>query len=381
MRKLLTLTFIALMLAAGNALAVIDWAGQAYPNDGAAVVPTGDQFVVAQVFKGGVTDAAGQGADITATLFYTTDIAAEASVAMTYNVDAGASNDEYIGFIPQTALVGATTVAVTVVFEDLTDSSTYEIAGDQMSNPPPLTYNIVDVTPNDIDVTFTICMEGVATAGPVCVVGNHAAIGNWSAGAMMTNTYGDVWEATVTFPAGTNPAIEYKFRKDVCTTWEGTANRALLLPTDGTTEMDLLPDTWEFAPLGCGFGNVLTEDKVVCIQVCMTGVDSNGSICVTGGHDLLTNWGTGVQMAPIGGGLYQACLIFPAGSAYPITAEYKFRKDGCDTWEGTANRAFTVEETSVVEQTLTSAWEDGPGACVPVPSETHSWGSVKGMYR
>ena len=60
MRRLLMLLVLVSLTMAGTAQAVIDWAGQAYPNSGHDVVPTGDQFVVAQVNKAGVTDSPGQ---------------------------------------------------------------------------------------------------------------------------------------------------------------------------------------------------------------------------------------------------------------------------------------------------------------------------------
>ena len=125
MRKLIMWTLtVALLVTAGQALAVIDWAGNAYPNNGAEITAMNDQFVVAQVYKGGITPGEGAGADITAMLYYTTDIAAQTSVAMAYNTEVG-DNDEYIGFVPQAALMGAAWVDVTVVFTDLSDDTTF----------------------------------------------------------------------------------------------------------------------------------------------------------------------------------------------------------------------------------------------------------------
>ncbi len=380
MRRLLTLTFILALALAGTAQATIDWAGNAYPNSGDSITPVGDQFVVAQVYKAGVTDVPDQGADIGATLFYTTDIAAQASVPMAYNTDIG-GNDEYIGFVPQTALIGAAWVDVTVVFDDLSDASTFEITGDQNSNPPPLRYTIVDVTPNDVTVTFTICMDATTTAGPPCVIGGNPAIGDWGSGVMLTNTSGDIWTADVVFASGSNPTFEYKYRKDVCQTWEdGIPNRVVTLPTDGATTLVLGPDSWENAALGCGLGSILTEDKVLCIQVCMEGIETTGALCLVGSLPGL-DWDQGVAMAPIGVNLYQACLVYPAGTPYPILGVYKFRKDGCDAWESVADRPVTIDDASLTETTLTHAWDDGPGTCAVVPTEDSSWGAVKAQYR
>ena len=60
---------------------------------------------------------------------------------------------------------GAGYVDVTVVFDDLADGTQFEITGDQQGNPPPLRYTVVEVTPVDIDVTFTVCLSGAATTG------------------------------------------------------------------------------------------------------------------------------------------------------------------------------------------------------------------------
>ena len=118
MKKLLTIVLCALALtAAGSAFATIDWAGNVWPLDAANVIPTGPVDVYAQVFKGGVTDGAGQGAVLTGNLTYTNDLAISATVPMTYNTDVG-NNDEYTAQIPQSALLGATWVDVQVTFGD-----------------------------------------------------------------------------------------------------------------------------------------------------------------------------------------------------------------------------------------------------------------------
>ena len=57
MKKLFMLATIAVaMLAAGQSLATIGWAGNVWPNAGSAQVPTGPFNVYVQVYKGGVTD-------------------------------------------------------------------------------------------------------------------------------------------------------------------------------------------------------------------------------------------------------------------------------------------------------------------------------------
>jgi hypothetical protein len=366
-----------------NAFAVIGWAGNAYPNNGHVTTPTGDQFVVAQVWKDGCTGPGGPCADISAVLRYQTDVMGTyADVAMAYNVAVG-NNDEYIGYIPQAALVGAAWVDVTVIFTDNADipPSEFEITGDQLGNPPLLRYDISQVLPNPVDVTFTVCMSGTPTTGDVCVIGSAPEIGSWGTGVNMTNVSGELWEVTVTFAAGGSPAFWYKYRKDGCVDWESAPDRAVVLPTDGTTSVVLDVDSYNNAPIGCGLGDVLNEDKTVCFQLCMDGIEYAGNNCVIGNHPLIGDWGSGVVMSHLGGGLYQACVTFLQGSPMPINLEYKFQKDDCVNWESVGNRPLTIDNGSPVEQTVTHNWDDNPnGACQPVANDSESWGSVKSRF-
>ncbi|HPF71196.1 MAG TPA: carbohydrate-binding module family 20 domain-containing protein [Candidatus Krumholzibacteria bacterium] len=381
MKKLVTLATVALLVAtAGTAFGAIGWAGNVWPNNGAAVTPIAPVDVYAQVWEGGVTDAAGQGANISATMSLVNDLGATMDIAMGYHGDVG-NNDEYSAQIPTSMLVGAAWVQSSIVFHDEDEMLDYGPITDQAGNAAPQQYNVVNVTPVDIDVTFSVCLSGAATAGDVCVIGSAAPIGTWGAGVNLTNTSGDLWEGVVTFPAGSNPAFEYKFKKDGCATWESVGNRAVTLPTDGTASVVLDLQSWDNLPLGCGVGQTLAEDKVVCFQVCVAPEGTNGGVCVTGGLPELTGWGDGLAMTNLSGDLWQACLVFPAGTAIPLNFEYKFKKDACGTWESVGNRAFTVDNGIGAETTLTFGWNDGENVCAPVDSQESSWGSVKGMYR
>ena len=61
MKKLVTLAVLALVLCmAGNALAVIGWAGNVWPNSGAVVTPNDPVDVYALVWKDGVLLFTGQ---------------------------------------------------------------------------------------------------------------------------------------------------------------------------------------------------------------------------------------------------------------------------------------------------------------------------------
>jgi hypothetical protein len=379
-RLLLLAAVLATVGLAANAQAAIGWAGNVWPLHGSNQVPTGPVTVYAQVWKSGVTDQAGQGPGIAAELHYTTNIAAMQIVSMSYNGDVG-SNDEYLGQIPQAALVGASYVDVTVIFTDLTDNTTFEVTGDQQGHAPPLRYNIVNVLPNDVAVTFTLCMSGTATNGDPCVIGSAPEIGTWGTGVNMTHVSGDLWQVTVTFHAGSNPSFEYKYKKDGCNDWEFVGNRAVTLPTDGTNSVALGNDSYNNAPLGCNLGQVLHEDKIVCFQVCMSGIQYTTPVCVIGSVSQLGNWTTGVPMAPVGPDLFQACVTFPAGTPIPLNVEYKNKKDACDTWEGTANRTLTVDNGSPHSQTLTNSWENGGSQCATVGIEPANWAHVKTLYR
>jgi hypothetical protein len=346
----------------------------------AAIAPTGALNVYAQVWKGGVTDMAGQGADIQAVLFYSTETFPGQFVAMSYQGDVG-SNDEYVGVIPQAHIAGAQTITVDVIFTDLTDMMETPASGDQNGTPPPLVYNIVDVTPVPIDVTFTVCMSGMPTTGDVCVIGSAAEIGTWGTGVNLVNMGGDLWSGVVTFAAGSNPVFEYKYKKDGCSDWEPVGNRMVTLPTDNTSSVVLPADSWANAPMGCGMGVTLDADREICFQVCMDGVDPIGGVCTVGNIAELTSWGAGTTAQFLGGGIYQTCLTFPAGTAIPLTIEYKFKKDDCNTWESVGNRTIVLDNALAPETTLTSTWDNGPGACQPVADEPQAWGAVKSMYR
>ncbi len=357
MKRVFLLAALMLALGAGQALAVIGWAGNVWPNNGANVVPTGPVDVYAQCWKDGVTSPPGQGPGIEAFCDMAADGGASTTVAMAYNGDVG-NNDEYRVQIPQAMLVGATYVEVHVRFHDLEDDTWYVDVRDQANNPPPQRYNVTDVLPVNVNVTFTMCMSGEPTSGDPCVIGSAPEIGAWNNGVAMTAIGAELYQVTVTFLAGGNPSFEYKYKKDACNTWEGGGNRAVLLPTDGTTAVVLAPDSYNYQPIGCGLGAALDADRTVCLQVCLDGIDHSGGVCAIGSAPQLSEWGAGVPALPVGLNLYQTCIVFPAGTPIPLTVEYKFKKDDCQTWESVGNRSFVVDNAMPAEQTLTSNWDE-----------------------
>jgi hypothetical protein len=380
MRKVVLMSAMLSLVLAGVAQAEIGWAGNVYPNSGADVVPTGPVTVYAQVWKDGVTSNPGQGADIEAGMSVVRSDATFQTIMMTYLGDVG-NNDEYSAEIPAELLVGADFVEVGITFHDLSDDTYYGPIADQNGTAGPQIYNVVNVTPVDIDVTFSICLSGAATAGDVCVIGSAPEIGAWGTGVNLTQIDGDLYQGTVTFAAGSNPSFEYKYKKDGCATWEDAPNRPVTLPTDGTAAVTLDTDSWNNLPMGCDQGDVLEHQVELCLQVCMDGVENTGDVCVTGNQDALSNWGNGLLMTQIGPNLYQACIYLEAGQPVPLTVEYKFRKDGCETWESVANRMATIDLASPAEVTQTHTFDDGEGSCSPVATEHESWSTVKGLFR
>ena len=382
MKKVILLATAALLLiGAGTALAEIGWAGNVWPNSGADVIPTEDLNTYCQVWKDGVTNLPEAGADIDAICEVSVDGGAAVNVAVVYQGENGA-NDEYRSTIPQAMLAGAATVSVHWMFHDLTDDTWFIDTNDQAGNPAPQVYNVVNVLPNDVAVTFSICLSGAETLGDVCVIGSAPEIGTWGTGTNIAQVDGDLWEGTIVFAAGGNPTFEYKYKKDGCATWEGVANRVVTLPTDGvTTAVTLDTDSWDNLPIGCGLGNTLEEAKLICLQVCLDGVDYADGVCATGGTDALTNWGDGASMMQIGTDLFQVCVPFEAGIAIPMTVEFKFKKDACATWESVGNRSFVVDNAMPTESTVTYTWDDGPGVCGVVATDETSWDGLKSLYR
>ena len=59
-----------------------------------------------------------------------------------------------------------------------------------------------------------------------------------------------LYQVDVTFPMGSNPYVEYKYKKDDCQTWESTPNRSFMID-DSFTVMDLPEDGWEFNTPDC----------------------------------------------------------------------------------------------------------------------------------
>jgi hypothetical protein len=259
--RLLLGVLAALVLLAPSAYAVIGWTGNVWPCNNTGYAENQNIDVYLQVWKEGVTDSPGQGANITATLYYkkVTD-PTYTSVAMVYNVDVG-NNDEYKGTIPTAALEGGVVEMFYTEVLDQTDMTTcpptslYGCGADQCSNQPPFSLNITAATRQDVTVRFRLCLTaGVETSGGVCVTGGHSALTNWGAGVAMTRPCEvpspKYYEVDVLFGAGSNPSVEYKYKKDDCNTWEGTGNHSFVIDDTAPAQV-LWIDGWEYNTPDC----------------------------------------------------------------------------------------------------------------------------------
>jgi hypothetical protein len=243
------------MTAAGSSHAAIGWAGQIWPVHENVVTSDTPVDVYFQIWKGGVTDAVGQGAGISAALYYgPTNAGPWTSTAMNYNTDVG-NNDEYTAQIPVGALGGAEVWFYCEGY-DSTDASTYSGAQDQNSNDPPFKLNVTQVLGQDVLVTFFLCMppegdpEYMADPGDVCITGDHAEITNWGTGVLTSLVCPEAspqfYTVDVLFLAGGNPVVNYKYRRNGCNDWESGGNHQLTI--DDSSPIYVVPwvDHWSF---------------------------------------------------------------------------------------------------------------------------------------
>jgi hypothetical protein len=269
MRRLLSILLAGAMLVAmtGLAQAAIGWAGQIWPVNGATVTDNNNVGVYLQIYKDGVTNGAGQGAGISATLYYGPNGGPYTSVAMGYNTDIG-NNDEYTADIPSSALQSVFEIWFYCEAYDSTDASTYTGAQDQNGNDPPFKLNVTQTLGRDVMVYFFMCMppeddpEYDPEAGGVCITGDHTEITNWGSGIPMmqpcTAFSPRFYQVGVLFLAGDNPSVQYKYRKHDCDVWEPGGNHSVFIDDTNSTFYVPWVDHWGYytgpdCPL-CGIG-------------------------------------------------------------------------------------------------------------------------------
>lgn len=153
-----------------------------------------------------------------------------------------------------------------VVLDNNWDQST----GDNVSfhsdgiNPVTFTYDMSNntttvstqvVTQQDVVVTFHLCLpDGIDSFFDVCVTGSQDPLTNWGAGVLMgfscETASPKLYQVDVMFPAGSDPFVEYKYKKDDCATWESTGNHTFNID-DSAPFQDLWVDGWEYGTPDC----------------------------------------------------------------------------------------------------------------------------------
>lgn len=245
---------VLLVAFASSAMGAIGWAGNIWPVNGTSYTTNDNIGVYVQVWKDGCTNAdpVAPCPDIEAYLYYRCSGTADPfnEVPMVYNVDVG-NNDEFTGTIPNTH--GCTEVEFYVKVVDTTDGEEV-YPPDQNGNNPNFFLPIIEVTAQDVTVTFQVCIpEG--SAGDVCVTGSAPELTGWSQpGVAMTQPCPGVspnlYELSVLFPAGSNPGVQYKYQKDDCSMWDCDPNHEFVIDDSGTHQT-LALDTWCWGTPDC----------------------------------------------------------------------------------------------------------------------------------
>jgi hypothetical protein len=244
-----------LLTVASAAMSAVGWCGNVWPVNGTPYTSADNIGVYVQVWKDGCTntDPAAPCPDIEARLFWRcTGDAAFNMIPMVYNVDVG-SNDEFTATIP--AGHGCSEIEFYCEVEDITDFSLC-YGQDQNNNDPNFFLPITEVTSQDVVVTFHLCLpDGIDSFFDVCVTGNHDELTNWGDGVVMgqpcPGPSPKLYQVDVNFLEGSNPYVEYKYKKDDCATWESTGNHSFTID-DSSPYMDLpWIDGWEYMEPDC----------------------------------------------------------------------------------------------------------------------------------
>jgi hypothetical protein len=191
----------------------------------------------------------------------------------------------------------------------------------------------------------------------------------------------DVWEYSVVVA----PAGDYQCKVTLNKNWDQSTGDNVSFTSDGvnpvTFTYDMSSNTTTVST------EVVTQYPVdVFFTLCLPDtIDSFFDICVTGSHDVLTNWGDGVLMyqpcPDISPKLYEVSVTFPAGSTPYV--EYKYKKDDCQTWEDGWNHSFTIDDEFMLQILPWDGWEYIPPECPDCssPVEDSSWGTIKSLYK
>ena len=114
-------------------------------------------------------------------------------------------------------------------------------------------------TTRAVAVSFAVCLPtGVLTSGDVCITGSVPELSSWTTGITMSqpcaSTSPGNYTVTITFPAGTPPVVEYKYKKDACAVYEGSIGNRLLVIDDSSGSQSQPLDVWDSSTPGACTG-------------------------------------------------------------------------------------------------------------------------------
>jgi hypothetical protein len=242
----IALTCALLLAFAATAMGAVGWCGNIWPRNGIVYTSNDNIDCYVQIWKDGCTGpTSGPCPNLAAYIYYRcaggTDFTEVPMAFLGFN----GNNDEYKGTIP--AGHGCSEVEYYIKVVDLTDMA--ECYGnDQWNNPPNFFLPITAVTAQDVTVTFHLCLPyGVESFFDVFVTGSHPQLTSWGNGVLMgfscEGASPKLYEVDVMFPAGSNPYVEYKYRKDSGATWDCDPNHQFTIDGSGPTQ-DLWLDAW-----------------------------------------------------------------------------------------------------------------------------------------
>ncbi|MFH1010198.1 MAG: T9SS type A sorting domain-containing protein [bacterium] len=267
---------LAMLLAIGvsSSLGAIGWAGEIWPCSGASYPNHEDIPCYIQIWKDGCTPGGGQCPGLAAWLYFKKATVTEYdSVAMDYLGEVG-NNDEYRGYILATETETGVNEDWYINIFDSTDGSWYlgaQTQGGCGNQSPPFYLVITPATMQDVTVTFRVdmaCPDPSWYANGVFFTGDfHGWV---PCDLAMSDPDGDfIFEGQYTFPAGSNPTVQYKYNKDggSCD-WEGGANRSFMIDDSGPTQ--ILPiDLWDRWDCCAPFGPAeITGPGSYCVMLC-----------------------------------------------------------------------------------------------------------------
>ena len=361
MKKSLVIMMLFGLFSASLFSTSVGWGNLQWPFNLSVVQGETTDNIYGQVWMGGVTDAPGEGVDITAELGYGADGTTPDETwtwnAAAYWGDAGA-NDEYAYALECTMDAGDYGYSYRYQYTGETDYYyASEIGNLTVSDAPLPTY----------DVTFRVDMQNQTVSGDgVHIAGSFQG---WDPAAteLLDPEMDNIYSVTVELEAGT-----YNFKYVNGNAWgqdEGVpeecnvgGNREAVTPDE-----DLVLDIVCYGECGA-CSNLTAQDVTVTFQVNVAALDPGwyaGGVAVQGNIAPLDwNAGSNLLTDPDMDMIYTGDVVFPAGTFPDV--EYKFtRDDGSRAWqwEDSNNRPFTIDDSGATQVLAVDYWNDA----VPVP--------------